>query len=77
MQDFVTRIPKYCRLIGKSVTFRSSPDRAVSDVDCPEYETATCACRLKREAQESGRLSLLQSIANEGALDGALECRLR
>ncbi|HEY7056844.1 MAG TPA: hypothetical protein VH458_09980 [Vicinamibacterales bacterium] len=58
-----------CPVLGARVSRLADLEGRVTDVICPEYETASGDCRLKVAARRSGPLAQLVERASEDALD--------
>lgn len=67
-----------CPVAQTVVTVVTDLEGATSRVICPELDDATGACRIKRSAQEGGRLSQLLERLSEGTLSSRnVACDLR
>jgi hypothetical protein len=57
----------HCRVLGTHVSLVTDFEGQVLTIICPEYESATRGCRIKRLSSGGGPLSALLERVAEGA----------
>ena len=64
---------EFCRLMGRDVMIIANARGDVKDIACPQFDVMTRVCELKRDAQDSGRLSLILLATGEDPANG-MQC---
>ena len=65
----------HCHVLGMRVSLTTSFEGEVTTIICPEYESATGGCRIKRRASGGGPLSqLLEGLAEDPLAARTMRC---